>query len=90
MELILIPLAKSRAMSIIVKDRKTQKTWEEIALQGDDIVRALDKIFRIAKINITSLDKIFVLAQKDSSLISFFLAKTVKQSLGIAKSFKPS
>ncbi len=86
MNLTLIPLKESRAIKIILKDGKNR--WEEVAQNGEDIVPTLDKMFKAAKMTITLLDSVRVLAQKQASLTSQNLAKTVQKSLRVGKKFK--
>ena len=86
MNLTLVALAKSKSIKVILEGG--EQTWEEIALNGEEVVKALDKLFKRAKMNVTFLDTIHVLAEDHSSLISICLAKTIKKSLSIAKHFK--
>ena len=86
MKLALIPQSQSKEIKIILKNES--QSWEEIAQNGEAILQTLDKIFKAAKMNITSLDSISVLAQIEASLTSINLAKTVQKSLRVAKKFK--
>lgn len=64
------------------------KQWEETAQDGEAVVKTLDKIFEIAKIDLHSVKSIRVAAEEHSSLISLFLAQTITQALRIAKKFQ--
>jgi len=89
MKLTLSPLANSKAIKLVVEDNATKQRWEEIAPTGDDLVRALDKLLKNAKIAVLSLERVKVFCVKKSSLTSVRLAKTFQQALTIAKFYQP-
>lgn len=86
MKLTLIALVNSKAIKVILEGK--DKKWGAVAPNGEAVVTALDKLFKRAKMNVTLLEKIHVLAEDHSSLISICLAKTIQKLLSIAKNFQ--
>jgi len=86
MNLTFIPLASSRSIKILLENGREQ--WEETAESGEAMVGALDKLFEIAKMDLSSVTSIRVMDEEHSSLLSVYLAHTTKQALHIAAEFQ--
>lgn len=85
----LILEAQSQGKEISLKIRQNSKVHEVLAHKGEEAPLALDKLFKEAKIDLLSIRAIRIKAQKQSSLLSFFLVKTIKHALVIGKHLKP-
>lgn len=87
-KLILQPLGDSRAIKLILQGEGGER-HEEIAMTGEELVEALDKLLKKANIGHILISSVTISADKRASLTSLRLAKTFAQALSIAHSIKP-
>lgn len=66
-----------------------KQRWEGEAQNSEELIKALDKILKKAKIGINAVRKVQVTCPKETSLTSFRLATTFQQALTIVKAIKP-